>query len=389
MKFSKSSEAALILLYLQILTSALEVIINDEVVSDPALKLKSKFKKYLPELQETLEIPLRYPDQQSLKESFLQRPRPHPNPNHRGIRTRLKEDLPMLFRSRIRNSKHLMPDDNIGDGDESGSDGGAKDKKDAFDSDDGSGLGGDNDNGSGSGSGSDDESNAPFNSEFANLNDKPNDYPMGGATAPSGVTALKADVKLQSNHSFVKDFLAYRTNHFTALAIAQDKIDRDDKYRTGKKLKSKINEYQDSLNDPKDLKKWVRLIADKSNDGDGGNGNGKGNGGGGGVASRSKNFVNNEIEIDIDEFINYLVNEQGFNPKDLQFLKMRNLDYGLGEIEMELSKLREMQVRGNAKVISIGGEDGDGADGVSSSGLTLTVGWYMVMTLAVFSVMMS
>ncbi|CUM57291.1 unnamed protein product [Debaryomyces tyrocola] len=64
----------------------------------------------------------------------------------------------------------------------------------------------------------------------------------------------------------------------------------------------------------------------------------------------------NEIEIDVDLLIEYLIT-QGFSEEDLQFLKT-NLDYGFDEIERELRKIKDNNTKKN-KHISIGGEHGD------------------------------
>ena len=72
----------------------------------------------------------------------------------------------------------------------------------------------------------------------------------------------------------------------------------------------------------------VRLIADEGKNEFGKN-------------THQKLYSKNEIELDIEEFIHYLVEEQGFNSSDLEFLRLKNLDYGLGEIEKELNKLKE------------------------------------------------
>ena len=113
-----------------------------------------------------------------------------------------------------------------------------------------------------------------------------------------------------------------------------------------KQLQSRIKNYDDTVSDPRDLKRWVRLIADEGKNEFGKN-------------IHQKLYSKNEIELDIEEFIHYLVEEQGFNSSDLEFLRLKNLDYGLGEIEKELNKLKE--AKGSPKVISIGGEDENSA----------------------------
>lgn len=72
-------------------------------------------------------------------------------------------------------------------------------------------------------------------------------------------------------------------------------------------------------------------------------------------AAQSEND-RNEIEIDVDLLIEYLIT-QGFSEEDLQFLKT-NLDYGFDEIERELRKIKDNNGKKN-KHISIGGEPGE------------------------------
>ncbi|RLV90157.1 putative GPI-anchored protein 46 [Spathaspora sp. JA1] len=146
---------------------------------------------------------------------------------------------------------------------------------------------------------------------------------------------------IHSLKSWVKEFLIFKQNKKISIASVGGNKNS---------LRTKIKNYDDTESDPEDLKRWVQLIKSEDNDDDDSISNG--------ITKKYSNHndpSNNEIEIDIDEFIKYLVNEQGFNPVDLQFLRTRNLDYGLGEIERELNKVKDQ--KRSPKVIKIGGEE--------------------------------
>lgn len=303
------------------LMHALDITINDVKIDDPALVVKSKFKKYLPELQETLEIPIR-PNQQTIRESFI-RPRITDTKgdriNHRGIKslfrkTKTQSSSILLLLSLIQTLRATNGDFN-----------------DTDDEDDISLT----------------QVDPLFNTSDAST--------------------------VHSRPSWIKSFLSYKTKQSTVHSMSVDPSSKSNNHKFSPnkhvdlklKLKSKIIEYEDSLSNPKDLKRWVQLIADKPtatrNNNYGGSPTFTSS------SIKTKTFTtgnkNNQqqLEIDIDEFINYLINEQGFNRDDLQFLRMKNLDYGLGEIEQELNKLKDQQ--GKPKVIKIGGEDDNSNEG--------------------------
>lgn len=73
------------------------------------------------------------------------------------------------------------------------------------------------------------------------------------------------------------------------------------------------------------------------------------------VKSAQSRHFNNEVEIDVDLLIEYLIT-QGFSEEELRFLKT-NLDYGFDEIERELRKIKDNPNKN--KHISIGGEEGN------------------------------
>lgn len=60
------------------------------------------------------------------------------------------------------------------------------------------------------------------------------------------------------------------------------------------------------------------------------------------------------IDLDIDQFIAYLIEHKGFTEKQLAFLRRPKLDYGYETIERELTMIRRQQ--NEPKNISVGGE---------------------------------
>ncbi|KAG5419130.1 hypothetical protein I9W82_002897 [Candida metapsilosis] len=309
---------------------ALEVTINNVKIDNPAQVVKSKFKKYMPELQDSLEIPVR-PNQQSIRESFI-----HPmsikgkeksdRVNRRGIKSLFKKkgqssSTSVSVSVSAISSTSILPKQTSSDFIET--------KVDEYED-----------------SISINQVAHPFNDTTSTVHSRP---------------------------SWIKSYLNFKSKQTMVHSMSVDPNLKHPGHSGGggaatshanSKLKSKITEYEDSLSNPKDLKRWVQLIADKptavTN-----KGSGKGDHANDSVFTsssiRTKSFTTGnkndqqQLEIDIDEFINYLINEQGFNRNALQFLRMKNLDYGLGEIEQELNKLKDQQTK--PKVIKIGGEE--------------------------------
>ncbi|KAI5953730.1 hypothetical protein KGF57_003939 [Candida theae] len=358
-------------------TQALEVTINNVKLDNPIQTVKSKFKKYLPELQDNLEIPTR-PNQQFVRESFVgsriegNNDKGNGHINHRGIKSMFKKHkkiqsstiISLLSSSSLSSlvtyTSTATPKPTTA----------AAIFSDSDDIDDD-----DNDDG-------DDENNTG-NEVLTNIS----------ASTSQVVSSINSSDTLSSTvhsrPSWIKSFLTYKSKQTMLHSMSVDhsrtrhrlinsNIDENRSSHhahTDSKLTSKITEYEDSLSNPKDLKRWVQLIADKptaissSSTFNKNNENQKGGGGSSSYSStpihsssiKTKLFTtgnkndNQQLEIDIEEFINYLINEQGFNRDDLQFLRMKNLDYGLGEIEQELNKLKDQS--GKPKVIKIGGEE--------------------------------
>ena len=295
-------------------TTAVELTINDEEIDNPGLILKSKFKQYLPELQENLEIPVNE-KQQSIRESFIPK---KINYHHFGLRSRFKKDVSVTTTTAIVLEPTL-----------------AKSNPENVDSNH---------------TDTDTDSDSDVNEDISS----------SASSAP----------KVHSRRSWIKDFLMFKEQDTGTSDKSKNKKKTSEEKHENSKLQSKITNYDDTVSDPRDLKRWVRLIADEGKDQ---------------PYVQSKYVYNNEIELDVEEFIKYLVEEQGFNVTDLEFLRSKNLDYGLGEIEQELNKLKE--TKGSPKVIDIGGEhDSDGSDSGSSLNLfkSITNAYFAIVILCLF-----
>ena len=295
-------------------TAAVELTINDEEIDNPGLILKSKFKQYLPELQENLEIPVNE-KQQSIRESFIPK---KINYHHFGLRSRFKKDVSVTTTTAIVLEPTL-----------------AKSNPENVDSNH---------------TDTDTDSDSDVNEDISS----------SASSAP----------KVHSRRSWIKDFLMFKEQDTGTSDKSKNKKKTSKEKHENSKLQSKIINYDDTVSDPRDLKRWVRLIADEGKDQ---------------PYVQSKYVYNNEIELDVEEFIKYLVEEQGFNVTDLEFLRSKNLDYGLGEIEQELNKLKE--TKGSPKVIDIGGEhDSDGSDSGSSLNLfkSITNAYFAIVILCLF-----
>ncbi|KAG7665285.1 uncharacterized protein J8A68_001341 [[Candida] subhashii] len=283
-----------VLLFLSAIPSnSFDLVLNDKEIENPIQYVKSSFKHYVPtpELQETLEIPVNA-HQQSIRESFIPA---------RPAKDKKRVRLMKHFRNEIKPMSIKQ-----------GEKGTPEEKEDErFDKSDHS----------------EEETDNEESSTDSSLPPTSSDSP-----------------KVHSKKSWIKEFLLFQQSHQKVNALnIEEKAEHP-------KLRTTIKSYEDTASDPNDLKRWIQLIAQDEPQV-------TNNGITKKYSNRNANINNNnnEIEIDIEEFIKYLVNEQGFNPKDLQFLKMKNLDYGLGEIEQELNKLKD--AKRSPKVIKIGGEE--------------------------------
>ncbi|KAG2732839.1 hypothetical protein G9P44_003829 [Scheffersomyces stipitis] len=193
------------------------------------------------------------------------------------------------------------------------------------------------------------------------------------STSAEPTASFNPSVTVSSKKSWIKEFL-YFTTKARAATVAQKQIDRD------RLLTTNINNYQDTTSNENDLKRWTKLIVEQ------------------GRADSSSKFQDynykeygldhkdpnnftpkNEIELNIEEFISYLVNFQGFQEKDLKFLRQKGLDYGLVEIEKELNKIKDLERDSNNRIIDIGGEE----DMLNGCRKEIIVGWKTLFIMLV------
>lgn len=125
---------------------------------------------------------------------------------------------------------------------------------------------------------------------------------------PDLVFSLKVD--------YVKEFLALKSASFHTAT---------DTVKTAP-LSSKFTNLERTLSDEGNLRSWTRFIVDHdwedfeiTPD----------------VPSEAS------VDLEIDEFITYLVTHRGFRSSDLQFLHRKDLDYGYDQITEELAKIKE------------------------------------------------
>ncbi|KAK6457354.1 uncharacterized protein RJT20DRAFT_134636 [Scheffersomyces xylosifermentans] len=141
-------------------------------------------------------------------------------------------------------------------------------------------------------------------------------------------SSISPSLVVNSKKSWIHDFLNFKRHEDVGKATPSP---------TAKEfslLSTHIQNYQDTASDERDLKRWTKLIVEQ----DRAERQGK-------LPHKFKDYnykqyglnhkdlksatVKNEIELDIEEFISYLVNHQGFKESDLQFLRQQSLDYGL------------------------------------------------------------
>lgn len=115
-----------------------------------------------------------------------------------------------------------------------------------------------------------------------------------------------------------------------------------------RKLSSQITSYENWEADELDLREWTHHVADSDN-------------------TKFSDYTYKEYgvpayttddaekQLNVRDFIEYLVSQHGFRRKDLVFLQSKELDHGLDEIERELDKIKDNQNQKNV-IIDIGGE---------------------------------
>lgn len=130
---------------------------------------------------------------------------------------------------------------------------------------------------------------------------------------------------------WIKEYLAFNSLPLVSVQTASDPL---------KVLKSTIVSYENSQADENDLRAWTRYLAETNNE----------------PPEQSQTEPDQQVlELDVEKFIEYLVEHKHFRPEELEFLRRANLDYGYDQIEDELEKIKSN--RQEPKTISIGGEN--------------------------------
>lgn len=158
-------------------------------------------------------------------------------------------------------------------------------------------------------------------------------------------------------HSWLHEFNQYRVEHDPASLIKTASSDADqlmghnevqDQVPPSRKLSSQITSYENWEADELDLREWTHHIAESDN-------------------TKFSDYTYKEYgvpaymtedaekQLNVRDFIEYLVSQHGFRRKDLVFLQSKELDHGLDEIERELDKIKDNQNKKNV-IIDIGGE---------------------------------
>lgn len=134
--------------------------------------------------------------------------------------------------------------------------------------------------------------------------------------------------------AWIKDFLLFYSKDAELLALSVP-VEK-------KPLRTKITNYGSVLANEGDLSSFTRHLVELLRE-----------------EYAEKKPKNNRakpavIELDIEQFISYLIEHKGFTEKQLNFLRRPELDYGYESIERELTQIRRQQTP--QKHISIGGE---------------------------------
>lgn len=135
----------------------------------------------------------------------------------------------------------------------------------------------------------------------------------------------ESTVHLQTD--WIKEFLAFRT---------LENIQNAEPSNTP--LNSKFTNLERTLLDDSDLRSWTRFIVDHNRDE---------------MEMVPEPPSAETVDLQVDEFIEYLVEHRGFQMEDLFFLRRVDLDYGYDEIEDELNTIRQREAE--PRTIDIGG----------------------------------
>lgn len=127
--------------------------------------------------------------------------------------------------------------------------------------------------------------------------------------------------ELETKHTlptaWIKEYLAFKSHEVSAMLVDSNAP-----------LTSKFTNLERTMSDEDDLRSWTKYIVAHDRE----------------ELIREKEQTSQQtIDLRIDEFIAFLVEERGFKAQDLQFLHRQDLDYGYEQIEEELSRIYEKE----------------------------------------------
>lgn len=137
---------------------------------------------------------------------------------------------------------------------------------------------------------------------------------------------LEAKVTLPM--AWIKEFMAFKSHDVYISLVGETRP-----------LKSKFTNFERTMSDDEDLRSWTRYIIDHDRDD---------------INAENTTDEEESVDLKIDEFISYLVEQKGFKSDDLQFLHRPDLDYGYEQIETELSRIYDLEK--SAQNIKVWGE---------------------------------
>lgn len=129
------------------------------------------------------------------------------------------------------------------------------------------------------------------------------------------VPELEARVVLPT--AWIKEFLASKS-YEVSVQLTGDNLP----------LVSKFTNLERTMSNEHDLRSWTRYIVDHDRED---------------PDIELEDEEEESVDLKIDEFILYLVENRGFKTEDLRFLHRQDLDYGYEQIEEELSIIYERE----------------------------------------------
>ncbi|RKP29344.1 hypothetical protein METBISCDRAFT_28290 [Metschnikowia bicuspidata] len=124
------------------------------------------------------------------------------------------------------------------------------------------------------------------------------------------------ETKVKLPVPWFKEYMAYKSHQASVLLMNENKP-----------LSLKFTNLEKTMSNENDLRSWTRYIIDYDRD----------------EPEEAEDESEKSIDVTIDEFIAYLVEQKGFIKEDLQFLHRPDLDYGYEQVEEELSSIYERE----------------------------------------------